>query len=220
MACKTDCRRPDPGRDPAGAKTRSRYNRYELPTNGGTDMAHRTLKSGYTDFAARINRFPQGAPPTERLFDILKMLVDEREAVLLAQIPMKPFTAAKAAQIWKMSEAEARRTLGTLAGRAMLVDIERHGTTRYVLPPPMAGFFEFSLMRVRDDLDQKALSELFHQYLNVEEDFIKALFVEGDTRLGRIFVQEPVLTNEAAAHVLDYERATEVIRTASAIGVG
>ncbi len=34
--------------------------------------------------------------------------------------------------------------------------------SKYVLPPPMAGFFEFSMMRVREDIDQKALSELFH----------------------------------------------------------
>ncbi len=183
-------------------------------------MAHRTLKSGYHAFAERINRFPQGAPPTARLFDILRLLVDEREASLLAQIPIKPFTAAKAARIWKVSESEARRTLDGLASRAMLVDITYGEVTRYVLPPPMAGFFEFSLMRVRDDIDQKALSELFHQYLNVEEDFVKALFVEGDTHLGRVFVQEPVLSNEAAAHVLDYERASEVIRSAGAIGVG
>ncbi len=39
----------------------------------------------------------------------------------------------------------------------------------------MAGFFEFSLMRLRGDLDQKVLSELYYQYITVEEDFIKAL---------------------------------------------
>ena len=60
----------------------------------------------------------------------------------------------------------------------------------------MAGFFEFSLMRTRGDLDQKALSELFHQYLNVEEEFVKALFTEGETQLGRVFVQEPVLSSD------------------------
>jgi ferredoxin len=79
----------------------------------------------------------------------------------------------------------------------------------------MAGFFEFSMMRTRGDIDQKALAELFYQYLNVEEDFIKALFAEGDTQLGRVFVQEPMLSRENAVHVLDYERASEVIRTAS-----
>ena len=31
-------------------------------------------------------------------------------------------------------------------------------------------------MRVRTDIDQKLLSELYYQYLNVEEDFIKDLF--------------------------------------------
>jgi ferredoxin len=56
--------------------------------------------------------------------------------------------------------------------------------------------------------------------MNVEEDFIKALFTEGETQLGRAYVQEPMLSKENALHVLDYERASEVIRTASHIGVG
>jgi len=41
-----------------------------------------------------------------------------------------------------------------------------------MLPPPMAGFFEFSMMRIRDDVDQKLLGELFYQYITVEDDFI------------------------------------------------
>ena len=49
----------------------------------------------------------------------------------------------------------------------------------------MAGFFEFSMMRVRDDIDQRLLAELFYQYINVEEDFILALFANGETQLGR-----------------------------------
>jgi hypothetical protein len=62
----------------------------------------------------------------------------------------------------------------------------------------MAGFFEFSLMRIRSDIDQKLLSELFYQYLNVEEDFIRALFTDGQTQLGRVFVNETVLSPENA----------------------
>ncbi len=183
-------------------------------------MAHRTVKSGYAELVDRLNRAPQGAPPSQLLNRILAMLMNEREAGLLALLPIKPFTAHKAARIWKMSETEAQNILETLAGRALLVDVERHGRSIYTLPPPMAGFFEFSLMRTRGDIDQKALSELFYQYLNVEEDFVKALFTDGETQLGRVFVQEPVLTSEQAAHVLDYERASEVIATATHIGVG
>jgi len=84
----------------------------------------------------------------------------------------------------------------------------------------MAGFFEFSMMRVRNDINQKVLSELFYQYLNEEEDFIRELFTLGETQLGRTFVNEPALSNENALHVLDYERASEVINTASHMGVG
>ena len=75
-------------------------------------------------------------------------------------------------------------------------------------------------MRIRNDIDQQVLSELFYQYLNVEEDFIRALFVDGETQLGRTFVHEPVLSNENALYVLDYERASEVIKTASHRAVG
>ena len=182
-------------------------------------MAHRTIKKGYSALVDRLNRFPQGAPPSDVLFKILKMLFNEKEAGLISLLPIKPFTAKKASIIWKMDMVSTRNILDVLSERAILVDVELDGEMVYSLPPPMAGFFEFSLMRIRDDIDQKVLSELFYQYLNVEEDFIKELFTRGDTQLGRTFVQEPVLSNENALHVLDYERATEVIRTASHIGV-
>jgi len=183
-------------------------------------MAHQTLKSAYSRLAHRLNYFPQGAPPSELLFKILAMLFSEKEAGLVAQIPIKPFTTEKASRIWKMDLAQTQKVLDQLAERAILVDIEQDGKTVYVLPPPMAGFFEFSMMRIRDDLDQKLLADLFYEYLNVEEDFIRQLFTNGETQLGRTFVHEPVLSNENALHVLDYERASEVIKTASERGVG
>ncbi len=183
-------------------------------------MAHNTIRSSYDKLTERLNRFPQGAPPSEVLFKILKMLFSEKEAKLVSLIPIKPFTATKASHIWKMNLLNTKKVLDTLADRAILVDVEQNGETIYTLPPPMAGFFEFSMMRIRDDIDQKLLSELFYQYLNVEEDFIRELFTRGETQLGRTFVQEPALSDENALYVLDYERATEVIKTATHIGVG
>jgi ferredoxin len=184
-------------------------------------VSHLTVRSAYQDLADRINRFPQGAPPSDLLFAILKLLFSEREAGLVAQLPIRPFTAADAAARWKLSEADAQRILDTLSDRAILLDTERpDGGHTYVLPPPMAGFFEFSMMRARNDLDQKLLAELFYQYLNVEEEFIRDLFGKGETRLGRVFVDESAVPEELSLHVLDYEKASEVVKTASAIGVG
>jgi ferredoxin len=182
---------------------------------------HNTIKANnYNKLAERLNKFPQGAPPTELLFKILKILFSEREAQLVSLLPIKPFTDERAAGIWKLPLGDARVILNDLADRGILLDHENNGVTSYSMPPPMAGFFEFSLMRYRNDIDQKTLSELFYQYLNVEEDFIKNLFLDGETQLGRTFVNEGVLSNENALHVLSYERASEVIKTATHIGIG
>lgn len=183
-------------------------------------MSHTTLKSGYAELVDRLNRFPQGAPASETLYKILQILFSEREAQLVALLPIKPFTAKQAAPIWHLDLAASRKILDELASRAILVDVERDGEVTYTLPPPMAGFFEFSMMRLRGDVDQKVLAELFYQYLNVEEEFIRALFANGETQLGRVFVHEPALAVDNGLHVLDYERASEVLHTATHRGVG
>ncbi|MFB3852373.1 MAG: 4Fe-4S dicluster domain-containing protein [Vicinamibacterales bacterium] len=183
-------------------------------------MAHLTARSGYQQLVERLNRFPQGAPPSAALYEILRLLFSEREAALVALLPIRPFTAAAAARRWGVSEAEAMRTLDTLAGRAILLDIAHDGEQKYVLPPPMAGFFEFSMMRIREDVDQKRLAELFYQYLNVEEDFIRALFTRGETQLGRALVEESAIPPELALEVMDYERASRVVEDASCRAVG
>ena len=149
-----------------------------------------------------------------------RYVYSEDEARRVALLPIKPFKAATAASVWKLPLAEARSILDRLADRGILIDVIQDGESVYSLPPPMAGFFEFSMMRVRTDVDQRVLAELFYQYLNVEEDFIKALFVQGETQLGRAFVHEPALTPDLSLHVLDYERASEVIRTAHHRAVG
>jgi hypothetical protein len=131
-------------------------------------MVHRILKSGYEQLVDRLNRFPQGAPPSDVLYAILKLLFTEREAELVSLLPIKPFTVETASRVWKMDVPNAQRVLDELASRAILVDVEHAGQSVYFLPPPMAGFFEFSMMRLRTDVDQQVLGELFYQYMNVE----------------------------------------------------
>ena len=74
-------------------------------------MAHLTSPSGYAHLVDRLNRFPQGAPPSETLFALLSLLFSEREAALVAQLPVLPFTAKAAANRWHMDESQARQML-------------------------------------------------------------------------------------------------------------
>lgn len=183
-------------------------------------MGHLTSRDAYKNLEDRINWFTQGAPASETLTKILQVLFTEKEAKWVAKLPIRPFSLKKAAQLWGTSEAKAEKLLDRLCEKGLLVDSYDRGVRKFVLPPPMIGFFEFSLMRTRGDIDQKYLSELFYQYINVEEDFIKELFLGMDTKLGRVFVNESVLMTEKTNHILDYERATHIIEEADFIGVG
>ncbi len=183
-------------------------------------MGHLTTKDAYKSLEERINWFTQGAPASETLYKILQVLYTEEEAKWVALLPVRPFTIKRAARVWGTTEAKAEKVLDHLCEKALLVDSEYHGIRKFVMPPPMAGFIEFALMRTRGDIDQKYLGELYYQYMNVEEDFVKDLFFATETRLGRVYVQEPVLTNDKTNHILDYERASHIIEEAEYIGLG
>ncbi|MDB2158736.1 MULTISPECIES: 4Fe-4S dicluster domain-containing protein [Clostridium] len=184
-------------------------------------MSHLVGKDAYKSLEERLNKFPQGAPPSEALYKILSMMFTEKEAELVAQLPIKAFNIKTAALIWKVKESEAEKILDTLASKALILDLEcdKDNEKKYLMAPPMAGFFEFALMRTGGHLDQKVLSQLFHQYLNVEDDFMKELFFGSETKMGRAFVQERVLNNDNSIDILDYEKASHIIKSAKHIGV-
>ncbi len=184
-------------------------------------MSHIVGKNAYKSLEERLNKFPQGAPPSETLYKILAMMFTEKEAELVAQLPIKTFNIKTASHIWNISESETEKILDTLASKALILDIEcdEKNEKQYLMAPPMAGFFEFALMRTGGHIDQKVLSQLFHQYLNVEDDFMKELFWGSETKMGRAFVQERVLNTENSIDILDYEKASYIIKNAKHIGV-
>lgn len=181
-------------------------------------MAHLTGRTGYKALIDRYNKFPQGAPESETLYEILKVMFTHEEASLVSLLPIKPFSVKDASKVWKKSEDESYEILNSLAEKALLLDMNDSKEQKYVVPPPMIGFFEFALMRTGGHFDQKLLSELFHQYLENEEDFMRKLLAL-KTPVGRVLVNENSVKESDAAYVLDYEKATSIIEKAESIGV-
>ncbi len=181
-------------------------------------MAHLTGRTGYKELIDRYNKFPQGAPESETLYEILKVMFTHEEASLVSLLPIKPFSVKGAAKIWKKSEEETFQILNNLAEKALLLDMNDSKEQKYVVPPPMIGFFEFALMRTGGHFDQKLLSELFHQYLESEDDFMRKLLAL-KTPIGRVLVNEKAVEPEDEVYVLDYERATSIIKNATSVGV-
>ena len=149
-------------------------------------MSHTTLRSGYEHLVDRLNRFPQGAPPSDTLYKILAILFSEREAELVALLPIKPFTAEKASPVWKMDLTAGAEGAGrTLASRAILVDVE-HERQNHLHPAAAHGRF----LRVLDDAParRRRPESAGGTVLPVSErrrGFHPHLFVRGETQLGR-----------------------------------
>jgi ferredoxin len=181
-------------------------------------MAHHTSHN-YHALRRRLDCLAQGAPESDTLFKILKLLFTEKEAGLVSRLPIRLFTVQDAARRWKMSMEDTRTILDKLADKGILLDFRKGGTHAYVLAPTMAGFFEFSLMRLNGRFDKKVLSHLFYDYINREEDFVRQIFGLS-VPIDRIFVHEDTIQDKDRAVVLDYERASAVIDTASCITVG
>jgi Pyruvate/2-oxoacid:ferredoxin oxidoreductase delta subunit len=181
-------------------------------------MGHLTSRS-YHHLQRRLDQPAQGAPASEALSKILDVLFTEEEAQVFSALPVNLFTLDEAARLLKKSSTETRLILDGLADKGLLFDFAT-GTTQVYLPAPtMAGFFEFSLMRLDGRFDKRLLSELYHQYVNTEEDFIRRIFTL-EPSIYRAFVQETAIEEGDRVVVLDYERASHVVGTATCITVG
>lgn len=175
--------------------------------------AHRTLQ-------ARLDQHPSGFPDTPEGMRILRLLFSEEEAEVVARMPFRPTSAGRIAARLGRPTAPVRRLLDQMADKGLIFDIYHQKRERhyYAIAPPVVGFFEFSMMRRRSDIDQRAVAEAYEDYENAEINLSKTLFA-GDTSIGRTLVHEAAVAPDDLAELLTYERARDVVGEAGAWGV-
>jgi ferredoxin len=99
-----------------------------------------------------------------------------------------------------------------------MVDFEHNGQRYFALPPVVIGFFEFTFMRARDQMPMGELARLFEKYMKEDDRFVRSVF-QGNTQLGRSLVREEALPEDDHTEILDWERASHIVRSATARGV-
>ncbi|MDY0003798.1 MAG: 4Fe-4S binding protein [Polyangia bacterium] len=181
-------------------------------------MGHLTAKNAYRSLQERLNRMSVGAPGEGIIYEILKIVFTPEEAELAARFPMKFATVGALSRRLRIPERELQDKLDRLCDRGVVLDLFLGGKRRYMLNPTVVGFFEFSMMRVREDLDQKHLARLYHEYMLGDPAFFSQ-FKEGtQTTPFRALVHEEALP-EDFTEVLDWERATYLIEEEKSFGV-
>ncbi len=176
-------------------------------------MGHLAGKKAYLDLQKRLDKMPVGAPAHRAFFELLEELFTEEECRVAAGIPLRLASLSSIARNAKLSDDATRKVLDRLAHKGLVVDLPREGrSTVYYLNPTVIGFFEFSMMRVRDDIDQKKVAELMWDYMRDDPELgFMRMLADGDTFIARPLVNENALEPEVWTEILDYDKATAII---------
>lgn len=182
-------------------------------------MAHvtadRDVDTEYRLLQERLDRNVTGAPHSEAMMRVLRLLFSPEEAHIARQLPQL-ISLPKLAERLEGDLEELGERITSMAQRGLLLDFEHDGI-RYVVPTPVViGFFEFTFMRPRPDAPIEEYADAF-EALFEEEDFAESIF-SGSTQVGRSLVREEILP-DGATEILEWERATEIVRTADAVAV-
>jgi ferredoxin len=172
----------------------------------------------YERLQQRLDRNVTGAPDSPTLLEILRTLFSPEDAELAARIPTRLTTIPDLAGRLGVDPDELDDRITDMAGRGLVVDVVHEGRRFVSLAPVVIGFFEFTFMRTRDDLPMKRLAELFEQYFYEDDRFCRSVF-DGQTQIGRSLVREEALPTDDHVEILDWERATRIVESATSHAV-
>jgi len=176
-----------------------------------SDREHRLLRR-------QLDRTVTGAPDSPVLLKILEILFSREDARLARRFPFQLTPLDRLSERLGIAEDRLAEKMDSMARRGLVFDVEHQGRRYFALAPVVIGLFEFTFMRARDDLPVAELGRLFDEYFTRDERFPRAIFRQ-DTQIGRSFVREEALPQGDHIEILDWERASHVVRSASAIGV-
>lgn len=164
----------------------------------------------YLALAERLSKAPEGAPINENLMAILHRLYTESEAIVGSKFPLVPMTLDKIVSITGIEEKQLKTVLDGMSAKGLVVDFPRKDTFHYMLAPVIVGFFEYTFMRTGDQVNLKELAELFESYF--QSDGVMAEIAGIDTKMHRTLIYESLIPVAVETEVLNYERASEIIR--------
>ncbi len=179
----------------------------------GSEHAYRFLQK-------RLTEKVQGATGSPTLMKILSILFSPEDAELARRLPHNLTSLDTLSKKLSIPQAELDAKLTDMAKRGLVVDIENNGQRYYTLLPVVLGFFEMTFMRVRPDMPMKKLAGLFEEYFTEYEHGFQKTILEGRTQLFRSMVREEAIPQGTFTEVLDWERASHIVQSASALSVG
>ncbi|MHB0874880.1 MAG: 4Fe-4S binding protein [Anaerolineae bacterium] len=137
---------------------------------------------------------------------------------MAARLPTRLLSLSALAKRLALPEAQLDAVMTDMAGRGLVLDLERDGERYFSLAPVVVGFYEFVFMRGRDDLPMAELARLFDEYMYRDDALARSVF-RGETQVGRALVREEALPEADHSEILDWERAGTIVSSARHLSV-
>jgi len=166
----------------------------------------------------RLDRDVTGAPDSPIFMEILKLLFLADEAEIVRHIPTTFTSLNVLSRKLKIPRDKLNEKMTEMARKGLVMDIEYNKERYFRFSPVVIGFFEFTFMRTRDELPMAELARLFEEYINEDDRFVHSIF-QGEAQIGRTLVHEEALPEEDHTEILDWERTSQIVQSATAIGV-
>lgn len=176
-------------------------------------MGHLNAKNHYMNLRERLDKNSIGAPDTKAVFDVLSIIFTEEEARIASMMPMKFTSVYGIAKRVGMTPQDLQPILDRMADKGQMYDFTFGDKMLYMLPPTIVGLFEFSMMRARQDFDQKKLANALHEVLVGDPAFISSIKDIKSFPL-RVTAHESSMDPSSFTQVLDYERASVMLENA------
>ena len=175
----------------------------------------------YRELGKKIDGLTVRAPWNENIHAILKELYTVEEADLIVKMPYRLSNLKRIRKITKIEETKLRKLLDGLCAKGLIMDIDIKGDYYYMISPLVVGIFEFTMMRTGGNLNYKEWAKLFNSYMSGENSVLSANCVEGDrVSILRALPHEGMVAEQDFVEVLDYEKASQLIGSASSFSLG
>ncbi len=165
------------------------------------------MEEVYAKLMERMNDFPLGAPRSENLLELLKVIFLPEEAEMALRLPAAPVELEAFAGGLGRPVEEVERVLEGMADHGLVFARERDGKKYYNLLPLLPGIFEMQFMKAENTPLKRRVAELFDAYYH--EGWGREAF-SSRTPMARVLpVQEEIPRGE---EILPYEQVSSYIK--------
>jgi len=183
-------------------------------------MGHLIGKDIYRQLGRKIDGVGMRAPWNDALYAVLKELYTEEDAELIIKMPYGLATIERLMQVTGVTRSGLERQLDNLCPRGLVMDLCIAGQYYYTPSPFALGFFEFTMMRTRGEVDFAKMARLFSKYLD-GGDFQAANAENGEmVSFLRTLPWEGSVEIDEYVEVLDYEKASAIVDATDRFAMG